>query len=400
MSDVAAAPTQEAPVEVVETVVETPVEIVPDTRTAPEKMESIRERGRGVREPTVAEAVNIRADLNEAGQKVDPDSRKYVEGDTPLAEQPVEEPVASEVPVTGADELTVEPTPAEDVEIPIPEGNPLRARGFEKLPFPVPAEHEEIARSLVNQAMSKKEVEILRGKTADAERVALESRAEAEFWRDNVGEVFGAEFQQVYRDHKETYGEESAEVYKRGEMAKAQEKLAEMRDQATAKASSQRMQEHGQAFSQLAIRDAMHGLSGEPRYPGWTMDGPHGMNQAFAFYGDELDALTQETRRDQLPDADRWHEVAAMFYRSHPAGLQANVARDAELRETLRKEVEGEATQREKANLEAARTAIADNPLAALPSVETGHTTTPGEKPRTTPEILAELHARGRGIIP
>lgn len=399
MSDVAVAPTPEVEAPVVEPVVtpapEPVVEAPVDTRTAPERLAAIKERGRGVRpEPTVAEQINAVPD-----QPRDSETGKFVSAEE-VTEQPVEEPVAPEVPVEGATELTVETTPEEFIEILIPEGNPLRARGLEKLPFQVPAEHEEVARSLVNQAMSKKEVELLRTKTADAERLALESKAETEFWRDNVGEVFGADFQAKYQDIKGTYGDEDAELYKQGELAKAQGKIAEMRDQAYVEARNARQEFHSKEFRQLALRDALHGLeAGGPRYPGWSMDGPHGADQALGFYGAELDAIERETGIEQYPDSRRWHEIAGMYYQSHPAGLQANEARDAGLKEALRKEVEGQATQREKEALEAARTTAADNPLAALPPVETGHTTTPRETPLTAPEVMKQIRDRAKGLL-
>jgi hypothetical protein len=392
MSDVAEAPTPvveatEAPIEVTE------APVLPDTRTAEERMAAIKERGRGVRpEPTLAEAVNERA-RDEQGRFVAETPEEVATEET--VEQPVVEPVAEpEVPAEGAEEPTVKTLPEGFVEIPLPEDHPLRARGLESLPFP--ADQEEYGRSIVNQALSKKEVEGYRASAEEAQRRALTAEAETKFWRENTGNVFSPEFQAKYEDIKQTYGEEDAEDYRNAQIAKAQDKVGELRDQALAEARDARQREHGQAFSQLAIRDALHGIEGQPRYPGWQIEGSHGIHEALGYYGNELNAQERESGREHLPNAQRWHEIATMFYQSHPAGRQVLEARDAELREALRKEVEGEATKREKEALEAARTNQATNPLAGVPPVETGQTTTSGDKKLTAPEQIERIRHRAK----
>lgn len=376
--------------------------------SAPDQIQKIKERGRGVRPQappkTLATEINEggQAVLNRADQKVDPGSRQYVDGDTPLVEEPpteageapAEAPEVTEVPADAAPGADATPEAASSeapegfVEIPLPEGHPLRARGLETLTFP--KEQEEYGRWSINQASRSKDLSDERSRREEAETRLRELEAEREFYQKNMGTAISPEDRIIADDLRRAYGDAVADKYISDRLAefglRAQEQSAEARREAQIQA----IQGEAARFKELAAYDAFvdQGEGKGPRYPGW---GPEDLETAFNIYG----AWMNRQQRAEY-NANEWYAVADAVYAASPAGKarlesqrNANVEREADAR----------AAEREKARLEEAARNRAENPLGTMAGSQTDRTAAPDEKELTAPEKIHKIRMRAKGLL-
>jgi len=255
----------EAPVEAPVTqpvATEAPVESIPaqqqtdDTpKTAEEFLKRVKQRrygadkvGQEVEQPQVA---------TEPAEQPRDEKGRFAPKEQALEEAPaavVEEaaPTTSE-PVADAPEF---------VEIPLPENHPLRSRGVEHLSFQ--KDQEEYGRWAVNQATRSAELTALQRQTRELENKLAEQQAAAEFWQENSGALFGPDFQKTYEDLKQTYGDEQAEVFKRGRLAEAQEKMQVKTEERKAEVEQRYLQAEARNFANQAYQFARQ------RYKGWS----------------------------------------------------------------------------------------------------------------------------------
>ena len=366
MSDqLAAAPAAPAPAVVEAPVAPVEALVTPD---AP-KHGSFKEFEQSIGKRSASNPDLIPAPELAAGQKRDPATGKFV-ADAAAATSPDAAVPATPEPAAPAPEF---------VKIPIPEGHPLRHRTDHLL---VPKEHEEYGRWTVNEAVRREQLEASRQRETEAVKKAAELEAESKFWQEHAANLFGPEFRQLYEDIKDKYGPEQAEIFKHGQLAKAQEKLTEAKGQVTKELAERETQGAAETFARAAAQHA------KGRYPLW---GSKDFAQAMAGYGSYIDAAG-------LPaHASSWQQYADTLYAQNPrVQTDARTRLETDRQAQIDRLAQEKAEALDKQRLEEAARNRRTNPFGSTPAVQTGIAvpTADDSQPKTFAEFEQRLKRR------
>ena len=254
----------------------------------------------------------------EVSEEVSPESS------TPdTAEVPVPETAgASEAVEEGATGDEQATTPVGTVTVPVADNHPLRQRGREA--FKVAPEDERDLRALLNSHTRRSELDQATQQMDQLSAQLLESRADAEFWRDraNNGGVFTPEQTQAYQDILNTYGEADAESYRNGILSSSvNEGLEQKKAEARQTHGQLVARQKAEKFAADAVNDALNGnpvTDVPPQYPLWNE--PE-VRTALSGYGSICQA------RNQTPTPKGWYSYANSVYGQKPE-VQAKKAVD------------------------------------------------------------------------
>lgn len=359
---------------------------------AQEALQRAHDRAKGI---TVATAPETTTEVpTEAPEKV-VDANGYTrnkagEFASPEGEQA---PSASDGEATETEAATASD---ELVTIPLPEGHPLRDRGLTEFPVPVPKEHEDSIRGILNGAVRKAELQQAHQAYQQLNERLLETEAQLKYWRDNPGSRLTPEEQHKVNDIRETYGDEDADRYEAALREKRNSEVEELTGAELAEARQKHLVQMGQMFRQEALRDVPN------KYPGWASESialamgqgpatpePGSLADAFAQYGAYVQARTMQDQ-SYMPNARDWYAVADRVFASSPAGQQAQRQAQAE----------ADAKEAERKKLEAATEAARRNPLGGVTPVPST-TATPSvtrARPQNAAEAVQWARERARGV--
>lgn len=329
----------------------------------------LREAARGVK---IAEVVNQRSE--QAQTQPRDESGKFVDPNGAAAPAP-----ASVTPPA------VDGPPEGFVRLPVPENHPLRARGVQFMDFP--KAQEEYGRYAINQGVRASQLEEATRTTRTLESQVAEKAAEAAFWREHGQSLFGPDFQQTYNDLKATYGEAQAEVFKKGRMAEAAEKIAAVTNEARQKTAQGVVVREAERFRDLAIQDA------RKTFPHWSDQEARAVLARYGAY--------MASRGEANLTAVGWRTFAAPLYAQHPTvkvELTTRFAAEkASERERLRAEVVSDMKAQEAERLKDAGARRAANPMGSLPPVPA--TVPPDAPPAGTVQQRRDaLRRKARGL--
>lgn len=352
-------------------------------QSARDALQRIRERARGQRtaERTESIASKVNQPRDEAG-------RFKAEGEV-AEEAPAPEsggPEADAAPGEGTPATGEKPVPEGFTRIPLPDGHPLRSRGVTHLDFP--KDQEEYGRWAVNSAIRASEADRAIREAREAKLEATRERAEAQFWRKHSEEFFGEDFKQTYEDLKNTYGEDYAEEFKEGRLAKARQKMQEVVEAANEEFHKEEVHRTGERFISLALQDARR------MFPHWS-EGE--VRSAIAQYGAWIKA-------NNVPElkAEDWYRIAKPLYMQKPEVQREIRARAEKLREAnvqkIREEARKEAAEAERQRLISASNSRKANPLGRVPNVQTDRGAPVDSGPTTAKEWKDSVRKRARGI--
>jgi len=308
-------------------------------------------------------------------QPRDPETGKFV----PKNEQP-----QTAAPVEESAKPTQDAPQQEFVQIPLPQGHPLRSRGKEYLT--VPKEEEEYGRWAVNQAVRNAQVETLERERRKLSEQMAETQAREAFWRENSSEFFGADFLQTYEDLKASYGEEQAELFRRGRQMQAQEKLQE------------KLQEQKQQQQQLYVQTEAKNFANQAfdfsrsRYKGWA---DNQIEFALASYASMIDATGQGF------DGKSFQAHADALYLRDPQVQQRAVAAQKQRQQSeVEKLAEKRVTELEKKRMDEYNKKRLTNPLGGTPPIATDRTVplARSDGPKTAAEFIRQTERKAKGL--
>ena len=150
---------------------------------------------------------------------------------------------ASEAVEEGATETDQAITPVGTVTVPVADDHPLRQRGREA--FNVSPEDERDIRALLNSHTRRSELDAVQQQVNEISAQLLESRADAEYWRERAsnGGILTPEQTQAYQDILNTYGQADADNYRNGILSSSVNEGLEQK-------KAEARQEHGQMVAQ------------------------------------------------------------------------------------------------------------------------------------------------------
>ena len=291
-----------------------------------------------------------------------PDTTEVPDTPTASASEAVEEGA------TGDEQAT---TPVSTVTVPIADGHPLRQRGREV--FEVAPEDERDIRALLNSHTRRSELDQVTQQMNQLGAQLLESRADAEFWRERAsdGGVLTPEQTQAYQDIKNTYGEADAANYRNGILSSSVNEGLEQKKAEARQAHGQAVaRQQAERFAADAVNDAMKGNPGTnvpAQYPLWT---EVEVRTALSGYGSICQA------RSETPSPKGWYSYANSVYGQKPevqaertvelADKQQKVAAKAKATATK------EARQAEEQRLQEAATRHSTRPKAIPTNASAG----------------------------
>lgn len=268
---------------------------------------------------------------------------------------------ASEAVEEGATETDQAITPVGTVTVPVADDHPLRQRGREA--FNVSPEDERDIRALLNSHTRRSELDAVQQQVNEISAQLLESRADAEYWRERAsnGGILTPEQTQAYQDILNTYGQADADNYRNGILSSSvNEGLEQKKAEARQEHGQMVAQQKAQKFAADAINDALRGnpaTNVPPQYPLWTE--PE-VRLALSGYGSICQA------RNETPTPKGWYSYANAVYGQKPEVQQMKVVEIAERQKKVAAEATAkaakEARQAEEQRLQEAATRHSTRP--------------------------------------
>lgn len=319
-------------------------------------------------------------EVNAAGRVVDAKTKQFVPSDKPAESEAAT--AATEPGAQAGPETTQEPKAPEIVEIPLPEGHPLRQRGQTVLKGP--KEYEQDLRYAANTVVRNADVEQLRNRVAELEAEKASLGAAAEFWQTDGTAVLGPEFQRTYQELLELGRTEEAEMFKDGALARANKRLAERQAEARAEHEKGVLQTQARTFANEAYRMATG------RYKGWNQGQ---IEDAIASFAGFLEATGQPM------DLQAFQKHADALYLNDPEIQKvAQRLRGERLKAQVDEQAKREAAELDKKRQEEYVAGQRKNPLGSTPPVQNGlRVPTDGDRPKTFQEWEKGIRRRAMG---
>lgn len=307
-------------------------------------------------------------------------SDKPSDVETPESEEMKDPADASGEATDSEGSQAAEPDAPEPVRVDLPDGHPWRDRGDHRM---VPAHLESDFRRGMNEAVRLRQVE---QREREARRKAAEMEAQVAFYRDGKANL-SPEAQTIYEDLKQNYGEEAAEVFRRGELQKVE---GELQTQTQAVRAEQFVTD----FTKAAIP------ASQQWFPGWTE--PE-IRRALSAYGSYIQANDLDER---ALNGKAWRAFAAPIAMQSPRVRGAIQARQRQMAAKQKEQqaqqaqakADEEAKRREKERLEQAAKSKAENPMGSL-ATQTGRSTS--QKPEggaSWTQIREQARRRAKGL--